>query len=196
MPPANKTQNWIARASHRMSDEEEEKLLTEILSAKKTRNAELKSLAQSKKIPVLIRCGAIDQYLKHILNDSKKDVNRKELLDTKELLKVLANFETEPKEDVRAVAGQWYAQLLTDYPMLSHGKSPEAAEKEWRELLQNDPSPRIQSLATVGTYIENSTVVIGNQNVVQRGKYNVNINNARGTAIGDNAHVDYHENDE
>jgi hypothetical protein len=188
-------QNWRRRASSLTSGENEEEFLTEILSAKKTQKAELKSLAQMKECPVLIRCAALDQYLMLILDTSKKSSNQKELRDTKQFLRTLANFETEPKEDVRAVAGQWFAELLTDHPSLSHGKSPETAKKEWRELLQNDPSPRIQSLAMLG-HIENSTIVIGKKNVVQRGKYNVNINKARGSAIGDNARVDYGEDDD
>jgi hypothetical protein len=44
--------------------------------------------------------------------------------------------------------------------------------------------------------ISDSTIVTGNDNVVQRGKYNVNVKRAKGMVIGDNAQVEQHFDDE
>jgi uncharacterized caspase-like protein len=48
----------------------------------------------------------------------------------------------------------------------------------------------------IGGNAETNTIVTGDQNVIQRGKYNVNIDDARGIAIGDQAQVNYHDDDE
>jgi len=42
----------------------------------------------------------------------------------------------------------------------------------------------------IGGDATDSVIVTGDQNLVQRGKYNINIGKAKGTAIGDNARVD------
>jgi hypothetical protein len=45
----------------------------------------------------------------------------------------------------------------------------------------------------IGGDVSGSTIVVGDQNTVQHGKYNINIGKAKGMAIGDNARVDVND---
>jgi len=48
----------------------------------------------------------------------------------------------------------------------------------------------------IGGDVTSSTIITGDRNVVQRGKYNVSIGEARGIAIGDQAKVELHDEDD